>query len=149
MKKILPIFLFAVLPLCSFAFSRVASAALYAALAEIESGNHDHRSGPGGEVSRYQITRSNWLRYAGRLDPRNPFSALNCARVIMRERVGRFVVSHERHPTAVEWYLLWHRPARVDHPRPAELARARHFANLLQRNVDKEIIPIFKTPLSK
>jgi hypothetical protein len=111
--------------------NRVVPEALYAALAEFESRTRDTVTGPSGEVSRYQILPAIWTRYAGRLDPRNPVTALNCATVIMRERVGHFMLTHDRQPTDVEWYLLWHRPARVDHPRPAERARAQRFANLL------------------
>ena len=103
----------------------------FAALSMLESGNNDSKPGRDGEVSRYQITRDNWTSYAGRLDPSNPFTALNCANVIMRERACRFFHTHDREPTAAEWYLLWHRPSRVDHPRPVEGQRAQQFANLL------------------
>ena len=135
MRASIPLFLAAVISAQAGApFSQGASRGDYfAKLAEFESGNNDRATGWAGEVSRYQITKANWSRYAKGLSPANPFTALNVASAIMRDRVGLFVLRHDRQPNAYEWYLLWNRPARVDMPRLSERQRAQRFSNLVTK----------------
>jgi hypothetical protein len=124
MKKLILILL---LPISAFATDR------FAALAEFESSSNDSAHGKSGEVSRYQITMSNWRLVAGNLSPSNPVTASNAAHAIMSQRVGRFIRTHGRMPNDGEFYLLWNKPARVDHPRKSEREKAQRFSNLCER----------------
>ncbi|HEY1790107.1 MAG TPA: hypothetical protein VGJ73_18310 [Verrucomicrobiae bacterium] len=98
----------------------------FAALSMLETGNNDTAIGAAGEVSRYQIRPDVWNRFT-RLPlsaAKNPVTALNIAQCIMgcRTRGARL--------SDYQWYLLWHRPGRIRHPKPREADRARRFANL-------------------
>jgi hypothetical protein len=104
------------------------------ALSQIETGDRDNATGRAGEVSRYAITPKVWRQYAGTLPlsaATNTVTANNVAELVMDARTVRFVKVHCRQPTDEEWYLLWHRPARVENPHPHELERAKRFVNLL------------------
>ncbi len=108
------------------------------ALSQIESGDCDTCIGPDGEVSRFQILPSVWRQYTNLplRAAKNPFTALNVSKAIMRDRltttfggqkeqVGNWI-SNER------FYLFWHRPGRVMHPKSMEWDRAQRFANLCE-----------------
>jgi hypothetical protein len=107
----------------------------WSALSQIESGDYDTCIGASGEVSQYQILPSVWRQYT-KLPVTaavNPLTARNVATCIMQSRIGIFVKQKHRQPTDIEFYLLWHRPSRVNHPRPIELKRAIRFANLCEK----------------
>jgi len=103
----------------------------FEALAMVESGGRDGAIGPAGEVSRYQIMPSVWRQYTSWPISKatNPAIALVVARAVMAARLPRLAADGEK--SGEDWYLLWHRPARVRHPRGEELARAQRFENLL------------------
>ena len=126
MKLLLAIFLVA---------SSVHAMDRFEALSMIESGDCDTCIGASGEVSQYQILPSVWRQFTKLPTSAavNPLTARNVAICVMENRVWHFVKRQHRQPTNSEWYLLWHRPARVLHPRPRELERARRFANLCEK----------------
>jgi hypothetical protein len=123
----------------------------FEALSMLESGNNDFAIGKDGEVSRYQITKSNWKIYTNCNDavmfktgpkfvcdfsPTNQDEALEIAEHIMADEVygdEGFWVKHHREPTDFEWYLLYSKPFRVLHPKPKEAERAQRFANLMEK----------------
>ena len=120
-----------ILVVCGLWLAGIASAMdRWSALSMLESGDNDNATGPGGEISRFQIQPQFWP--GG--DPHDSNAALSVAQNIMRPRVDNFQASHKRLPTDFEFYILWNAPSEVDHPRPAVTDRARRFANLVQLN---------------
>jgi hypothetical protein len=112
--------------------SLLITAAHMAALGQIEGGADDiDRAGRAGEITRYQILPAELHFHGyGTAD----VESLKCATIVCRRiwqaRVNVFIAEHAALPTPEQLYLLWHRPARVFHPRPRELERAGRFANL-------------------
>lgn len=104
----------------------------FAALSQIESGDRDAAIGADGEISRYQILVMEWRRASSAPLSRalDSASALAVAQAIMSARCTAFAARRHRPPTDFEFYLLWHRPARVLNPKHREAARAQRFANL-------------------
>lgn len=138
--------------LCALVIGQIASGAApkspdrFALLSMFESGNNDCAIGANGEISRYQIKPNVFAQYFFVSNPppriaairikfgaRNPFIAGNIAHAIMRDRVSKFIASHRRQPSDLEWYLLWNCPADVEHPSRKEHARAQRFANLCSK----------------
>lgn len=125
----------------------IITAAHLAALGQVESGDNDRAIGASGEVSRYQIMPREWAREARlarqwavkahqpfhTLAPANTADAHFVATEIWNRRVQSFWLANQRPPTVPELYLLWHRPGRVLHPTKLEAARARRFANLVEK----------------
>ena len=116
-----------------------------AALSQIESGDRDRIIGRAGEVSRWQIMPEVARRQL-KLCPElrtQPYTLTDliwnadAARIIVasewESRAQAFQTQHLRAPTVPELYLLWHRPARVLAPKPAELERARRFENIVRK----------------
>ena len=99
------------------------------ALAEIETGTKDLAIGRAGEVSRYQISPGVWIQYSHlpQTAAVNPFTARNVVIKIMADR------THGQIVTDSQWYLLFHRPARVNCPKPDERDRAERFSALCRR----------------
>jgi hypothetical protein len=101
-------------------------------LAMVETGCNDMAIGPSGERGRYQETlavfkefnpTNCWQFYYGLTNA--DFARLQ-AEGVMLNRLHRY----GRVATDTEFYLLWHRPARPNHPKPAEKDRALRFQNL-------------------
>ncbi len=118
-----------------------------AALAQIESGVDDAAVGSHGEVSRYQFMPA--LAFAAgekyrelrdvRFDlgwERDDKITRRIALVLWRNHLINFQMRHQRSPTPVELYLLWHRPARVMEATPAEMELALRFAHLASVTLD-------------
>lgn len=101
----------------------------WAALAMIESGDHDNAIGQAGEVSRYQIRPGLWAGGS----PLNAQTARTNAQAIMTVRVARFEKAHGRPPTDFEFYVLWNAPGQIGHPHHAVVERARRFVNLVKQ----------------
>lgn len=110
------------------------------ALGMIESGNCDRCTGRAGELSRYQIMPENWRASAsGGESFTNHWQALSVAMRIQGRRVAVFAQNHGRLPTDREWYLLWHRPARMMGKsrcqiNATDLHLAERFENLIRAN---------------
>ena len=105
------------------------------ALSLVESADNDRATGPGGEVSRYQIKQEVWQRYAPtNADSGNPQDALAVAKIIMQKRCAAFERTHHRPPSDFEFYVLWNAPAQADAPAPSKTVanRAERFCNLVK-----------------
>ena len=120
--------------------SAASDAQRLSALSAVESGHNDKAIGPRGEVSRYQVLPSVWRQNSKGFSPRNPESSRIVAERLMTQRVNQFSRTHQRAPSAQEWYLLWHCPARVMRPTQSDLAKATRFSRLLAGQ-DQPIIP--------
>ena len=127
--------------LCPASDLRLTNADLrFEALSQIESGDNDFAVGKDGERGRYQESELVWHEmYSPRWWSRFPQQITNsdysliAAKQVMLKRTQHFIATHHREPTDFEWYLLWHRPARVLNPKPVEAARAQRFANLVKQ----------------
>ena len=110
-------------------------AARWQALSLIESGNQDAARGRAGEVSRWQLLRSEWRRATNApvILATNTATSMAVCDAVMAKRVGRFVLASHRQPNDREWSLLWHCPAHVDHPRKDEREYADRFEAALKR----------------
>jgi hypothetical protein len=104
----------------------------FAALSQIETGDRDI-VGVSGDVSRYQISRAVWARYTTLpvSAAKNPLTAFNVAKAIMQDRCTAFEKANHRPPTAAEFYILWHRPAQLNHATRATRDLASRFSNLV------------------
>ena len=110
----------------------------FAALSQIESGDNDFKTGTHHEVSRYQIMPRVWREAIKRghydgFNPTNYVQASIIASSIMCDRLNTYTTHHGRQPNTREGYLLWHCPARVDHPTTADMEIATRFANLCHK----------------
>jgi hypothetical protein len=104
----------------------------WSALSQIESGDDDHAVGSAGEISRYQISREIWQRYAfPTADWTKAEDALAVAKEAMQDLCRKFERSARRPPTDCEFYILWNAPAQVQRPSKAVRARAERFSNLV------------------
>ena len=94
-------------------------------LAMVEGGT-DAGRGPCGEVSRYCIMPDVWRQYSHLplSAATNPFTARAVVVKIMADRLPGIPVND------AQFYLYFHRPARVNHPRLKEYERACRYANL-------------------
>ena len=107
----------------------------WTALAMIESGQEDFAVGVAGEISRFQILKSEWRRatplpYSAAV---NPFTALKVAMAIQDERCRNFQAHERRSPRIDEWFVLWNAPAQIHHRSPMVRERTQRFVNLCQR----------------
>ena len=122
----LPVFLFLAFCLDSLAMER------WAALSQIESGDNDSVVGTAGEVSRYQIKREVWQRFAhGKANWKNPTDSLSVAQGVMNQRCAKFERLHHRRPNDFEFYVLWNAPAQIERPGRAVRNRACRFCQLI------------------
>ena len=106
------------------------------ALAMVETGGNDWAVGRDGEVSRYQITAENWIRYSGLpiSAATNPFTARAVVVKIMDSRLKGRVVSD------FDWYMKYSRPSRKQ-PHTIERERARFYSNLCSKPISKPTTP--------
>lgn len=108
-----------------------------ACVSQIETGDKDWKIGRAGEVSRYQILPSVWIKYSPtnhvkQNDPTNPKIAAQVAERILVDRITKFRGLKGRAPTPFEVYGLWHRPEETYKGRykPATRTRCQRFENL-------------------
>jgi len=125
-----------------FAFTLLTSAhALdrWAALSQIESRDNDRAIGAVGEISRYQVRRELWRKFAApEADWQKPEHALAVAQELMKTRCLEFEKSYHRAPSDFEFYVLWNAPAQIQHPSKAVRKRAERFCNLLTAGPSKQ-----------
>ena len=87
---------------------------LLAALALVESGNHDLAKGKSGEVSRYQIMPYIWKAETTSRSWTDPEVARVVAQRILVKRIDYFTKKTGRLPSSAEVYLLWSRPGNFE-----------------------------------
>lgn len=104
----------------------------YEALAQIETGLND--APRCADVSRYGISPAVWRQYTALplSAAQNSITALHVAQAVAADRDAAFAAAHHRRETPFEFYLLWHCPARLNHPNAADRDAATRFANLMQ-----------------
>lgn len=106
-----------------------------AALSMIETGNNDHMVGRAGEISRYQILKSEWRSITSSTRYSDPATARSVTRQLLERRERRFRALYRRCPTHFEIYALWNAPGQVFNGRvsPVVSERCRRYANLCER----------------
>lgn len=83
------------------------------ALAMIETGNNDRMIGRAGEISRYQILKSEWRSVTNSTCWTDPEVAKAVTLRLLDRRVNQFRARHHRDPSDFELYVLWNAPAHV------------------------------------
>ncbi|MCL5097361.1 MAG: hypothetical protein M1608_07510 [Candidatus Omnitrophica bacterium] len=116
----------ALVPMSSLGMDRLS------ALAWIESGNNDHAVGRVGEISRYQIRKSEWRKVTRSTRYTNPYIARTVAVRLLEMRQCAFRKIYNRPPTDFEFYALWNAPNQIlrGYISSRVAQRCRRFANL-------------------
>jgi len=104
MKTLLLIIFF---PLASMGMDRLS------ALSMLETGNNDRMVGRAGEISRYQILKTEWRSVTNSLRWTDAQVARAVTQQLIERRVNQFRVKHHRDPSDFEFYVLWNAPAQV------------------------------------
>ena len=119
-------FLFVLVPICAFGMDRVS------ALSMIESGGNDRLVGKVGEISRYQILKSEWRRVTRSTRYSDKATARFVMLQLMAGRIRAFENNFGRLPNDFEYYTLWNAPSQVMRGRISRRVakRSQRFANL-------------------
>src|SRR5688572_2759672 len=83
------------------------------ALSMLETGNNDRMVGRAGEISRYQILKSEWRSVTNSVRWTDPQVAKAATLARLDRRVNEFRAKHRREPSDFEFYVLWNAPAHV------------------------------------
>lgn len=123
-------FLLSLIPMLSFGMDRIS------ALSMLETGDNDRMVGRAGEISRYQVLKSEWQAVTASTSYTDPTLSKEIAVKILEQRVQRFKTTFNRPPTDFEFYALWNAPGQVFGARisPVVAERAQRFANLCAWN---------------
>jgi hypothetical protein len=115
-------------PMTSFGMDRLG------ALSMIETGNNDRMVGRAGEISRYQILKSEWRSVTNSTRYADPVTAKAVTVQLIERRVQKFRSTYHRTPTNFEFYALWNAPAQVLEGRISNRVaeRCRRYANLCE-----------------
>ena len=102
------------------------------ALSMLETGNDDSMVGRAGEISRYQVMKSEWKSVTSCRNYTDPILAKQVAVKILDQRLQRFESIYKRPPTDFEFYALWNAPGQVLNGRISRVVaeRSERFANL-------------------
>jgi hypothetical protein len=117
-------------PMVSFGMDRLG------ALSMIETGDNDRMVGSAGEISRYQILKSEWRSVTNSTRYADPVTAKAVAEKLLSKRVQQFRAIYHRNPSDFEFYALWNAPAQVLEGRISKRVaeRCRRYANLCEWN---------------
>ena len=118
--------LLTLIPMLSFGMDRMS------ALSMIETGNDDKMVGRAGEISRYQVLKSEWQSVTSSTRYTDPEVARQVALRLLEQRVQKFEATYKRSPTDFEFYGLWNAPGQVLNRRVSRVVaeRCERFANL-------------------
>ena len=118
------------LPACAFGMDR------FAALSMLETGDNDQAIGSAGEISRYQVRKTEWHSVTNSANYCDSETARAVMTRIMDKRVSAFESHFGRSPTDFEFYALWNAPSQAMGRRitPIVAARCQRFANLCARD---------------
>jgi hypothetical protein len=121
--------LFSLVPILSFGMDRLS------ALSMIETGDDDTVVGKAGEISRYQVLKSEWKTITISTNYSDPNTAREVALKLLERRLEKFEVQFDRSATDFEFYALWNAPAQVLSGRisPTVAERSQRFVNLCAR----------------
>lgn len=119
-----------------------------AALSMIETGNNDRVVGKAGEISRYQILKSEWRSVTNSLRYTDSATARFVTVTLLERRLQAFRAAYSRNPTNFEFYGLWNAPSQVLGGRvsPRVADRCRRYANLCGRNDRPTLLVSAPTP---
>jgi hypothetical protein len=117
-------------PMLGFAMDRMA------ALSMLETGNNDRVVGSAGEISRYQILKSEWSTVTNSHSYADPRIASAVTRQLLARRLDDFRAIYHREPTDFEFYGLWTAPGQTLRGRVSRVVaeRCRRFCNLCKRS---------------
>src|SRR5262245_3472569 len=124
------VLLLALCPMISSGMDRLA------ALSMRETGDNDRMSGKAGEISRYQILKSEWRRVTNSASYADPETSKRVAQTLLVQRINAFQAVYQRPPNDFEIYGLWNAPGQVLRGRvsPVVAERCRRYANLCEWN---------------
>ena len=122
--------LLSLIPMLSFGMDRMS------ALSMIETGNDDKMVGRAGEISRYQVLKSEWSSITSSTRYTDPEIARQVALRLLDQRVQKFESIYKRPPTDFEFYGLWNAPGQVLTGRVSRVVaeRCNRYANLCSWN---------------
>ena len=122
--------LLSLIPMLSFGMDRMS------ALSMLETGDDDSMVGRAGEISRYQVMKSEWKTVTPSRNYTNPELARQVALKLLDQRVQRFETIHQRIPTDFEFYALWNAPTQALTGKISRVVaeRCQRFANLCGPN---------------
>src|SRR5262245_17970472 len=102
------------------------------ALSMLETGNNDRMVGRAGEISRYQVLKSEWRSVTSSKHYRDPELARQVTLRLLDQRMDKFARIYHRSPTDFEFYALWNAPGQILNGRISRTVagRAQRFANL-------------------
>ena len=83
------------------------------ALSMLETGNNDRMVGRAGEISRYQILKSEWRAVTNSARWTDPAVAKAVTLKLIDQRVNQFKAKFQRDPSDFEFYVLWNAPAHL------------------------------------
>lgn len=121
------------------------------ALSMLETGNNDRMVGRAGEISRYQILKSEWRAVTSSTRWTDPEVAKAVTVKLIDQRVNQFKAKYQRDPSDFEFYVLWNAPAHVlvrGKVSKVVAERAERYANLcsIQPQPVKPILAIAVLP---
>src|SRR6185295_16559741 len=121
------------IPMFTFAMDPCGAERL-AALSKIETGNNDYMVGRAGEISRYQIIKSEWHSVTNSSNYTDRETARAVTLRLIDKRVQNFASSFNRPPTDFELYGLWNAPSQVMQGRISRRVaeRCQRFVNLCE-----------------
>jgi hypothetical protein len=121
--------LLTLVPMLGFGMDRLA------ALSMIETGNDDRMVGGAGEISRYQILKSEWRSVTNSTRYTDPKTAYAVTLKLIERRVENFRATYHRDPTNFEFYGLWNAPSQVLEGRMSRTVteRCRRYSNLCEK----------------
>lgn len=144
MKTLLLMILLA--PLASMGMDRLS------ALSMLETGNNDRMVGGAGEISRYQILKSEWRSVTKSTRWTDPQVAKAVTLRLIDRRVKQFRAKYHRDPSDFEFYVLWNAPAHVlvrGKVSKVVAERAQRYANLCSIQAQpKPILTAAVSPLA-
>src|SRR5579862_6567094 len=122
--------LLVLLPACAFGMDRSA------ALSMLETGDNDHAVGSAGEISRYQVRKTEWRTVTNSSNYTDCETARKVMLRIMDKRIEAFRAHFGRSPSDFEFYALWNAPSQAMDGKISRTvaARCERFANLCARD---------------
>ncbi len=118
------------LPACAFGMDRTA------ALSMLETGDNDRAVGSAGEISRYQVRKTEWRSVTNSSNYCDSETAKKVMLQIMDKRTHAFAGHFGRQPSDYEYYALWNAPSQAMEGKLSKTvaARCERFANLCAWN---------------
>jgi len=129
MKTLLLVLL---VPMASMGMDRIS------ALSMLETGNNDRMVGRAGEISRYQILKTEWRSVTNSARWADAQVSKEVAQTLLDRRVNEFRTIFRRDPTDFEFYVLWNAPSQVLRGKVSRVVaeRAGRFSNLCSRRTE-------------